>query len=157
VWKLFVRTSLIIAAGAALCVAPLQAQQTKAGKATKVAEEVLAAERARVQLAVKADTSALEKILGDELTYAHSNGRVDTKAQFLEALKSGDLKYESMEHDHLAARVYGNTAILTGLSKVKVKSRGQDQTLHIWFTCVWVKRDGRWQMVAWQSTRLPQE
>jgi hypothetical protein len=152
-----IRIALLLTLCHCLCAAPSAAQQPAAAKPGKVEQEVLAAERARIGLAVKADTAALEKMLGDDLTYGHSDGRVDTKAQFLDALKSGDLKYESMEHANPTVRVFGNTAVITGLSNVKVKSRGQDLNLRLRFTCVWVKRDARWQMVAWQSTRLPQQ
>jgi ketosteroid isomerase-like protein len=121
----------------------------------KIAQQVRAVERQRVQALTTNDLAALERLLADDLTYTHSTGAVDSKTTFLASLRSGDAKYETMEHDDLRVRTYGETAVLTGRTRVKVKSRGEDLSLQLRFTLVYAKRAGRWQMVAWQSTRLP--
>jgi ketosteroid isomerase-like protein len=121
------------------------------------AEEVQAVERERVGALVAADVAALERLLGDDLTYTHSTGWVETKAQHLESVRTGALKYEKMEHSGVQARVYGAAAVLTGRSDVRVRSpRGGIIEMQIRFTGVYVKRAGRWQLVAWQSTRIPE-
>jgi ketosteroid isomerase-like protein len=94
--------------------------------------------------------------LSDDLLYTHSSARVETKAEFLAALRSGELKYEAMNHEDLKVRVYGDTALVTGRSAVRVRSRGQENNLQIRFLAVYVRKAGHWQMVAWQSTRFPQ-
>ena len=52
-------------------------------------------------------------------------------------------------------RVYGATAILNGTAKLSVVSEGQPKDVHVRFTDVWAERAGRWQLIAWQSTKLP--
>ena len=119
-------------------------------------EELRLAEHSRVEALVNSDVARLEKLLGDDLTYTHSTGIKESKAEFLHLIQSGEVKYDSMQHENGASiRLYGDTGVLTGTSRVKVSVRGQALNLHIRFTEVWVKRDrGPWQLVAWQSTRI---
>jgi ketosteroid isomerase-like protein len=119
------------------------------------ADAVLGAEQARVAALIADDHAALDRLLSDDLTYTHSNSIVDTKAAFMESLTSGQLKYRSLEHSDQEVRIYGDTAILTGLTRVHSLALGEDIRLTLRFTIVYVRKDGRWQMAAWQSTRVP--
>jgi hypothetical protein len=123
--------------------------------AEKVKAEVLQAENARLKAVVAGDTAALEKIFSDDLTYVHSSGVIDTKAKFIAKLKAGELKYESMQHQDPVVRIYGNTALINGRSAVRALSGGTMQQMTLLFTEVYVKQKGVWQMVCWQSLRLP--
>ena len=119
--------------------------------------EVLRVENERVQAVLQRDTAALEQLLADELIYTHSTGRVDSKARFIHSIESGDLNYLAMNHSNLDARVYGDVAVLTGRSAVRVKSPhtgNQIVDLDLRFLNVYAKRKGQWQQVAWQSTRI---
>jgi len=121
-----------------------------------VEAEIEAIEARRVRAMLQRDTAALEPMLADGLTYAHSNGQIDTKASFLESIASGRLEYKSFDRDDVVVRVFGNTAVVTGRAAVRVKTGGKDLAFSIRFTDVYVKNEGRWQMTAWQSTRLPE-
>ena len=111
----------------------------------------------RFQAMQKADVLSLERLLAPDLSYTHSSGKVDTKASFVEAVKSGGLHYVSIEApEDVTVRSYGETAIVTGQSRMTVVNAGQEMRVHLRFTDVWVRRDGGWQMVAWQSTKLPE-
>jgi hypothetical protein len=116
---------------------------------------VKAAELKRFEAATKNDLDTLGKLLADDLTYTHSTGVVETKAVFLDSLKSGKLQFKTIEPGDLQVRVYGTAAIINGTAKVSVVSEGKPKDITIRFTDVWVNRAGRWQMVAWQSTKLP--
>ena len=121
-------------------------------------EELRLAEHSRVEALVNSDVARLEKLLGDDLTYTHSTGIKESKAEFLHRIQSGELKYESMQHENeVSARLYGDTGVLTGTSRVKVRAQSQTLNLHIRFTEVWVKRSGTWQLVAWQATKIADE
>ena len=122
-------------------------------------EELRATEQKRVEALVNSDVPRLEKLLADDLTYTHSTGIKESKAEFLHRIQSGEVKYNSMQHENGASiRLYGDTGVLTGISRIKVSVRGQALNLHIRFTEVWVKRGrGPWQVVAWQSTRIAEE
>ena len=49
----------------------------------------------------------------------------------------------------------GDTAVVTGLAKFHVNASGNDIKFQTRFTDVYAKRNGVWQMVAWQSTKIP--
>jgi ketosteroid isomerase-like protein len=118
---------------------------------------VLAAQKDRLQAMVKNDLEALGRMLPDDFTYTHASGVADTKASLLASLKAGRLKYKSIDPGQPLVRVYGNTGILTGTATVQVDSATIGPApFQILYTDVYVKKaDGRWQPVAWQSTRPP--
>jgi ketosteroid isomerase-like protein len=118
-------------------------------------QEILAADARRFAAMVQGDQAALDGLLADDLTYTHSSGQLETKAQFLESLRSGKLRYLSVQPSDQAVRLYGDTAVVTGRAEVKVSSQGRDAAaLSLRFTEVWVKSGGAWKLTAWQSTRL---
>lgn len=120
------------------------------------AAAVKAAELARFKAMTTNDLPALEASLADDLTYTHSSAAVDTKASYVGSIRSGALKYVTVEPSEMKVRVYGNTAVITAIAKVTSVSNGQTMNNQLRYTDIWVLRDGRWQMVAWQSTRMPQ-
>jgi uncharacterized protein (TIGR02246 family) len=118
--------------------------------------EVARTEERRFQAMVERDFAALDRLLGDDLHYIHSDGSTDTKASFIAALREGTRSYPRITIDDLMVRVYhGNTAVLTGeCTYHRTGPDGQPNNLRLLYTNVYVKRDGRWEMVSWQSHRL---
>jgi len=112
------------------------------------------ADRTRFAAQVNADVATLEKLLAPELTYIHSSGVLDTKDAYIGAIKSGKSKYKSITPEEVSARTFGDVSIVTGKATMVLLSDGKDVNLTLRYTDVWVKRDGRWQMVSWHSTRL---
>lgn len=117
-------------------------------------QEILAADARRFAAMVQGDKAALDGLLADDLTYTHSSGQLETKAQFLESLRSGKMRYLSAQPSDQAVRLYGDTAVVTGRAEVKANSQGQELVLSLRFTEVWVKSGGAWKLTAWQSTRV---
>lgn len=100
------------------------------------------------------DGAALEKLLGDQLIYAHSTGIIDTKKAYIAKVTSGKQRYEGVEHKDMTIRFYGDAAIMHAHMRmwgVNQAGKFDDQlmTLH-----TWVKRGGAWQLVAHQTTKL---
>lgn len=118
-------------------------------------DEIIALENRRIEAMTKEDETTLNEILADDLIYTHSSGRVETKAEFIGNLASGRTKYVSFERDDVKIRQYGDTAVVTGFAKVHVTSNGRDLRFQVRFLDVYAKRNDTWQMVAWQSTKLP--
>ena len=118
---------------------------------------VLAAQKERLQAMVKNDLEALGRMLPDDFTYTPASGVADTKASLLASLKAGRLKYKSIDPGQPLVRIYGSAGILTGTATVQVDSATIGPApFQILYTDVYVKKaDGRWQPVAWQSTRPP--
>ena len=116
-------------------------------------QEVINAQAARFSAMIQADDEKLDKLLSDDLSYSHTTGWTETKAEFLSTVNSGKLNYLSMSSKDLNVRIYGNLAVLTGLADVKIiHSRGQAE-FTIRFLEVQRKSDTTWQLIAWQSVK----
>jgi uncharacterized protein YciI/ketosteroid isomerase-like protein len=118
-------------------------------------EDVREVETRRFKAMTDQDTVALDRILSDDLTYTHSSAQVDTKAKFMASIRSGELKYVSIAPSDLQVRAYGNAAVVTGRAAIKAEVHGQPMSMELRFTDTYSFQDGRWQMVAWESTRMP--
>ncbi|MFN0171635.1 MAG: nuclear transport factor 2 family protein [Bryobacteraceae bacterium] len=119
-------------------------------------EALRAAEQQWSDATTKMDYAALDKILANDLIYTHSNGVVDNKAQFIESLKNGTRKYESVQIEEMTVRNYGKTAAVAGKVKMVITARGQTSPRQMRFLRFWVKNKGQWQLVAHQSAQLAQ-
>jgi len=113
----------------------------------KLTDQLIAAE-------LKADTNSYEKLLADDYTGIYSNGRLYTKAQDIEDLKSGALKYESIDLREIKIRAYGDTAVAVSLVSTKGTFNGKSFSADFRLTRVWVKQKGNWKSVAFQATRV---
>ena len=122
----------------------------------EVEQAVLAAQDKRIALTVAGDLAGLGAAMTDDLTWTHSNANVETKAEFLEAIRSGKYRYKSMTFDDRRVRLHGDaTAIVSGTCRVQVTSGGRDLDIKLRFTELYVKQAGAWKMALWQSTRVP--
>ncbi|MBZ5631342.1 MAG: nuclear transport factor 2 family protein [Acidobacteriia bacterium] len=117
-------------------------------------EEVLRIEREFSQAIVKNDAEAVGRFLADDWIVIDPDGGIVDRARFLGVMKSGALTHEMMESEDTRVRVYGNTAIVTALTKTKGKFNGQVFTTQERATDVFVKQDGRWQCALSHLTRL---
>ena len=106
---------------------------------------------------VRGDTSALDLIFGEEFIYTSTSGEVVNKSQQLELIRSGQMKIESGASDDIQVRLYGNMALVIGSFKAKGQFKGQAFDSTERYTSVWVKRGGRWQLIAEQGTLVPKK
>jgi hypothetical protein len=119
------------------------------------AAEAVAAEDARYAAQTTEDFAAMEKLFGDDLVYVHSSTLVDTKASYIELMRSGEVHYRVMRRDDVTVRTYGCIAILSGHANYDVTIKGKDVAVEIRFHSIWAKRNGRLQFISWQATRVP--
>jgi hypothetical protein len=105
---------------------------------------------------LKADTTSLETLLSDDYTGIRGDGLLLTKAQEIESVKSGAIKYETNEVRDLKIRVYGHTAVTTVLTFFKGITNGKPNSGNVRTTRVWVKQMGKWKCVSYQATRVSQ-
>ena len=112
-------------------------------------------ERERFAAMVAGDRVKLERVLGESLKYCHSNGNCETKAQFMANLASGQMKYKAIQVLELQLRPVGSAMLVQGRIAIEAEQAGQPLSLKLVYTDVYESRGGVWQMVAWQSTRLP--
>lgn len=119
------------------------------------AGEAIAAEDARYRAQTTEDFAAMDRLLGDDLVYIHSSTVVDSKASYIELIRSGEVHYRTMKRDDVTVRTYGCIAIITGHANYEVTIKGKDVSVELRFHAVWAKRGGDLKFVSWQATRVP--
>lgn len=133
----------------------LIAVPTHAQTRNAMEQEVLKASRALEEASItKKDRGTIERYYADEYVYTHSNGTVLNKAQEIPTIMSPDQAWTAYKMDDLKARIYGNVAIVSGLLTLTGSSKAYISGPRR-FTEVWVRRNGRWQMVGGQTTLVP--
>jgi hypothetical protein len=121
-----------------------------------ISDEVLALEQERADAMVRADLGTLATLLADDLSYTHSDGRRDTKASFLALVAGPELRYLGVDFSNQHVVDCGNAAVVHGTARMRLlRDPGGHQDYRVLFLDVWARRDGRWQMVGWQATRVP--
>jgi ketosteroid isomerase-like protein len=148
-------TTLALVVFTALCLSSSAIAQGKksAGGAEDQIKALLNQSR---QAVLKGDTSYLEKNAAEDYSRVGPDGKRVSKSDWINAIKSGDVKMESVETSDVKVRVYGNAAVATYAADVKGTNKGQDISGHNQITRVFVKQAGKWQEVAFHSTRTSQ-
>lgn len=135
-----------VLAVAVLCVVSLSLAAGKS--ATTVEDEIKKLEQDWAQATVKSGATAVDQYEADDILTTDPSGRVTDKAQDKTDLSSGNLKFESMELSDMTVHVYGDTAVAAGTNNLHGTYKGQDISGEYRFTDTWVKRNGKWQVVA---------
>jgi ketosteroid isomerase-like protein len=102
----------------------------------------------------KKDAVFLQKLCTEEYLATDAEGVTYTKAQDLANVASPGTSVTSFALSDMKVHVYGDTAVVTGMNTVKQTFKGKDMSGAFRFTDVFVKRDGRWQVVATQGTKV---
>src|ERR1044071_4371837 len=124
---------------------------------TDMEKELLKLEKEFAETIMRNDLEGLGRIVADDWIIIDPNGEIIDRARFFEVIKSGSLTHDMMESEDLRVRVYGDSAVVTGLTRTKGKFMGQEFSTQERATDVFVKRDGRWQCVRSHLTRLPKK
>ncbi len=101
----------------------------------------------RIQAQIDADVPALERLYAADFIGVGPSGTVRTKPQVISDFTSHELKFQSITTDEVQVRIYGNTAVETGLSTMIGQDKGKAVPRDNRFTRVWVKQQGHWQLV----------
>lgn len=129
--------------------------QKAAPSRSNAADEVKKAEEARCQAVAKNDSAFLEKQTTDDYTLVTFTGQMQNKSDMVQGFKSGQTKFTSYQCSDITARVYGNTAVTTGISMGNGTVNGQSTAgRRIRFLRVWVKEKGEWKSAALQQTEI---
>jgi ketosteroid isomerase-like protein len=131
-----------------------QGASTGASDSAGTEQQVKQSEQQIRDSVLKGDTSALEQYLADDYIGINPLGMLVDKNQTLQSIKTGKVKYSSITVKEERVRTYGDTAIYNGLAAAKVTLNGQDQSGDYRVTIVWIKQNGQWKRVSYQSTRV---
>jgi ketosteroid isomerase-like protein len=118
-------------------------------------QTIIDLDKKRMSAMAQKDIATLNELIADDLIYTHSSARLDTKQSLIGNMESGSTVYTSVVPSDVKAQDLGDTVVLTGSCRISVNSGGRANSFGVRFTDVYAKRSGRWQMVTWQSTRLP--
>jgi uncharacterized protein (TIGR02246 family) len=125
-----------------------QEQSATASDRASVEETIRKLDNERIQAQIHADAKALDRIYAADFIGVGPSGTVRTKPQVISDFTSGDLKFQSITTDEVQVRVYGDTAVETGLSTMIGQDKGKTVPRDTRFTRVWVKQQGQWRLVA---------
>lgn len=125
-------------------------------KTTKVKTELMQIERDIGQANIRRDKAFFEKIEADEFIFTDSVGGITTKAEDVASLDkpAGEFKLISYEVDEMKVSVYEKTAVVTGRATTVLRGKDREIMNKSRFTDVFVRRGGRWQLVAGHSSRI---
>jgi len=139
-----------LAAAGALAVAaaslPAHAESADEAAVGKAIEDLTKAMMA-------ADKARLEALTADQLSYGHSSGKVETKAEFVAAIADKKTIFKSITLSNPSVAVVGNNAIARHIFAAEVEAGGQASSPKIGVMQVWVKDGGGWKLLARQAFR----
>jgi len=117
---------------------------------------VLAAEDARFAAMVAADPEALGRLLAEDLSYVHSTGRVVNRAQMIDEIRAGKLRYRAVvPSERHVTLVEPDAAYVRGLARIEVSADAKPVEFQARYLAIYVRDAGAWKLRAWQSLRLP--
>jgi len=121
-----------------------------------------AADEAAVSQAVEAlrkalldkDKTRLEQLTAEQLSYGHSDGRVQTKAEFIDGVMAGKAVVKSLTFPDLKVGLASNAAIARHIYASESETDGKPNSVRIGVLAVWQKQDGSWKLLARQGYKL---
>lgn len=122
-----------------------------------VEEELLKLEEVFAEAIVKNDLEVIGRLVAEDWIIIDPNGEIVNRTRFFEVIKSGALAHDMMESEDFRVRVYGDSAVVTGVTRTRGKFMGEEFSTRERGTDVFVKREGRWQCVLTHLTRLPEK
>lgn len=120
--------------------------------ATPASQGLIAAEQQRLDAQVAQDVAMLDRAIAPDAVYIHANGVVQGKVAYLADVQAGKSRYRSIEVGERSATLYGAVGVTHSVLTLNV---GVDRRIVARATGVYVRRDGRWQVISWQSTPVP--
>lgn len=139
---------LLVTIGAASS-ALAQSEKKPTPYQTGVERQLIELERQLSDALVKEDTAVLDRLWSNDLVFTFPNGKVSGKTERLAGQKPSAQPSQSTNlNDQVKVYLYGNTAVVTVLSTWRGKAGTQEYSDRYQATHVWVKQQGRWQLVA---------
>jgi hypothetical protein len=107
------------------------------------------------QALVKKNTISINQQTDKALSYGHSNGWVETKADIIKNLETGYISYGSYTEDSIAVTMNGNMANVRFIADIAATMKEVSNTFHLKVLEVWVKKGKRWILFARQAVKAP--
>jgi len=119
-----------------------------------VQSKIIALEKAWNQAYKIGDTKALDALLDDAIVLVNDDGSVQSKKEFLASVHATNAQEQQVAPESMSVRVFGNTAIASGVLKVKGVENGKPYARREQFVDTWVNKGGKWVCVATDATPI---
>lgn len=114
----------------------------------------LRADKARIAAMMAGDGGALAELMSDQLRFAHSDGRVESKADYVKNLTAGDTAYSDVRTSELeTTQVSPDVVVVLGKQEMRKRLGPTWSDITLRYLAVWRNESGTWRMIAWQSAR----
>ena len=118
------------------------------------ASAVLRLDQARLQAMMAGDARGLGRLLSDQLVFVHSDGRTESKADYVKNLMAGDTAYaEAKTSDVRTLEPAPDVVIVIGAQEMRKRLGPTWSDIKLRYMAVWRNEAGTWRMFAWQSMR----
>ena len=118
-------------------------------------EAIRELERERFRAMVDGDGELLDALLAENASYVHTNGKRETKRQFIDAITAGRRRYRQIEIQSQELMPGGrDTWIVYGRALLEMESKNGALLFPIAYTAIHIQVDGQWQLLAMQATRV---
>jgi Domain of unknown function (DUF4440) len=106
------------------------------------------------QALVKRNTVSINQQTDKALSYGHSNGWVETKADLIKDLETGFISYQSFKEDSITVAINGTMANVRFVADIAATMKEEAKTYHLKVLEVWVKKGNRWVLFARQGVKI---
>ena len=118
-------------------------------------DDILALEQRRFKAMIAGDAGELETLLHRDLKYTHSSGAVDSKDSYTRGVREKLWDYQSIKTSSETVSVHDDTALVHCRLQIDLEVKGAPRQVDSIALTVWIKDEGRWQVLAVHSTPYP--
>ena len=112
------------------------------------------ADKARLATMMAGDGEGLARLLSDQLRFVHSDGRVESKSEYVKNLMAGDTEYADAKTSDLETmQISPDVVVIIGVQEMRKRLGPDWSNIKLRYLAVWRNEFGNWRMVAWQSAR----
>lgn len=116
---------------------------------------VLDLSKTKFEWLVAKQYDSLINLLDDRIQYIHSNGWTQNKKEIIDDLHSGKLNYQKVLLKDSRVRVFGTSAIVTGLGTFEGITDGKPFSMELRYSEVYVKAGNRWKLASRHANKMP--
>lgn len=120
----------------------------------QVRQEILDLEKQRREAQLQGDWKTIQRINAPDFTEIAGAGTIRTAAQNAEEMRSGVVKFDSVEYSDQLVLPYDNVAIVTGIARRSGSYNGKPFRRQARYSRIYIRRDGGWKAVFAQNTPI---
>ena len=131
------------------------AQAMEASKPPSAEQQLGQQIEALRQAMIDGNAAQLDTLAAAKLSYGHSSGLMENKAEFIAKLASGQSDFVTMELTNQQIRIVGDVALVRHDLHADIKDNGTPNRIHLGVLLVWQLQNGQWQLLARQAFKYP--